>query len=259
MRARAPGSVTAIFVPVEDGAHGVSFTTEDGVVADVRPADETTVTLDGAPTSFEPVELACEALGVSARVGLTAEVPVGRGFGASGAATLATALAANAEFGLGLDREELVEVAASAEIEAGTGLGDVYVQDRGGLLWNVGDGRRRLETSVPLEYESYGDVATESVLGNEAAMARISEAGAEAFESFEPGGGLSHLFDLAWTFAGATGLVTDRVTETVERVQATGGTATMAMVGETVVATGVDGILENDTRITPEGARLLEG
>lgn len=277
MRSQAPGSVTTLFAPVEDGAHGVSFATEDGVVADVSPADGISVTLDGEPTDFEPVELACEALGVVARVDLTAEVPVGRGFGASGAATLATVLAARAEFGLGRDRDELVEVAARAEIEAGTGLGDVYVQDLGGLVWNVGEGRQRRAVTTPVEYASFDAIATADVLGDEGAMDRVRAAADEAFAGFDPDAGLLELFERSWSFARATGLATDRVRAAVERVTDEGGAATMAMVGETVVVAGVedlpasdgdrglagrdvtDGVLAKRTRITPEGARLLDG
>jgi len=259
MRARAPGSVTTLFAPVDGGAHGVSFATEDGVVADVTPAAETTVVLDGEPTDFEPVELACEALGVEASVELTAEVPVGHGFGASGAATLATVLAADAAFDLGRDREALLGTAAEAEIAAGTGLGDVYVQDVGGLVWNVGGGRERRERTDPVEYASHGPIATGDVLGDDDAVERVRSAGTDAFAAFDPDDDLASLFERSWRFAEGTGLATDRVRSSVARVAAAGGAATMAMVGETVVATGVEGVLDGRTRITPDGARVLDG
>lgn len=258
MRAHAPGSVTAMFAPVADGAHGVSFATEDGVVAEVTSADATAVTLDGEPTDFEPVERACDALGIDARVDLSAAVPVGRGFGASGAATLATVLAAEATFDLGRPREALVEVAASAEIEAGTGLGDVFVQERGGLVWNVGDGPRHRACSEPVRYESHGPVDTTEVLGDDAAMARVRDAGREALGTFDPDAGLAEVLEAGWRFAEATGLPTARVRESVGRVRDAGGAATMAMVGETVVATDAGDVLPGRTRITPEGARLLD-
>lgn len=260
MRAFAPGSVTTVFAPTNDGAHGISFATADGVVADVTEADgaTTAVTLDGEATSFEPVELACASLGVDARVDLTAQVPVGRGFGASGAATLATVLAVDAEWDLDRDRSDLVEVAARAEIEAGTGLGDVYVQERGGLVWNVGEGRRRRARTDRIGYESFGPIATDDVLGDAAAMDRIRAAASGPFERFDPDAPLGSLFDDCWAFAEATGLVTERVGDCVEAVQDAGGAATMAMVGETVVSTDATDELANETRIGPDGARVLE-
>ncbi|SFR49945.1 GHMP family kinase ATP-binding protein [Halogeometricum limi] len=256
--AYAPGSVTTVFAPRDDGegSFGVSFTVEDGVGATVEPADETTVRLDGEPTEFEPVEGVLGSLGVSAAVSLSADVPIGCGFGASGAATLSTALAADAAFDLGLTRDDVVEAAHRAEVAAGTGLGDVFVQDRGGLVWNTGDGRERMDRTDRVEYVSTGGIATESVLGDPASMRKVKTAGTDALAAFDPDTPLSRWFETAWTFADRTGLPTASVRASVDRVREAGGAATMAMVGETVLAVGVDGVLERETRITPDGASL---
>jgi len=263
MRAYAPGSVTTLFVPAveEHRSRGISFTTEDGVAVELERADgdEPTVTLDGERTAFDPVERALAELGVAPRVELTADVPVGCGFGASGAATLATVLAAEELYGLGRDRESLVELAHGAEMAAGTGQGDVFVQALGGLVWSGRpDGPpARVERSEPVEYATYGDIPTAEVLGDAAAVQRVRKAGSELIEEFDPEGPLHGVFGLGWEFARRTGLPTERVTDAVERVQDAGGTATMAMVGESVVGVGTEGVLPERTRITTEGARVL--
>ncbi|ESP88651.1 GHMP family kinase ATP-binding protein [Candidatus Halobonum tyrrellensis] len=258
--AHAPGSVTTVFAPGEGsddaGSLGTSFTTADGVTATVEPAAETTVELDGEPTGFPPVEGVLRRLDATAAVSLSAEVPVGAGFGASGAATLATVLAADAEFGPNRDREALVTAAHRAEVEAGTGLGDVFVQARGGLVWNTGDGVGRAERTDAVSYATYGDRRTADVLGDADAMARVRRAADDAFEEFDPAGPLADLFDCSWTFADRTGLPSDRVREAVAAVERAGGAATMAMVGETVVGVGADDTLPETTRITTEGAAL---
>jgi pantoate kinase len=255
----APGSVTTVFVPQDDpdaGSLGVSFATADGVTATVEAAGETTVRLGGEPTSFEPVEGVLDRLGVTASVSLDTDVPVGRGFGASGAATLATALAADDEYGLGYDRDGLVTAAHRAEVAAGTGLGDVFVQARGGLVWNTGDGVGRAERRDRIEYASYGGVSTASVLGDERTMRTVVSAGRDALADFDPTAPLDEWFARSWSFASATGLATDRVTDAVARVRAAGGSGTMAMVGETVLAAGASGVFDDETRVAPEGARL---
>lgn len=257
--AYAPGSITTVFAPQDDpdaGSLGVSFATEDGVSAGVEEADETTVELDGELAEFAPVEGLLADLGTSASVELDAAVPVGRGFGASGAATLATALAANERFGLGLTREELVNAAHRAEVAAGTGLGDVFVQDRGGLVWNTGDGVGRAARADRIEYASFAGISTASVLGDDAAMTRVADASQDALAAFDPDAPLADLFEASWTFAGRVGLATERVDEAVADARAAGGAATMAMVGETVVAVDADGVLPNETRISTDGARL---
>ncbi len=213
--AHAPGSVTPIFVP-RDGRSslGISFATADGVTATVESARETLVYLDGRPAQVAPVRGLLERLGVTATVRLDTAVPIGCGFGASGAATLATALATNERMDLGHDREALLEAAHRAEVEAGTGLGD------------------------------------------EGTVEQVTAAGRAALSGIDPDGPIADLLKASWQFAQETGLATDRVAEAVASVRAAGGTATMAMIGETVVATGAEGGLDHDTHITPEGATL---
>jgi pantoate kinase len=256
----APGSVTTVFVPStgEEGSLGVSFAIEDGVTTTVAPADSTAIALDGKATAFEPVSRLLEDLSVSATVALESDLPVGRGFGASGAATLGTALAAAEVFDLDVGREGLVDAAHRAELAAGTGQGDVFVQDVGGMVWNTGDGIGRRERTDPVAYSAFEDIATADVLGDEAALSRITAAGTDALADFDPELPLDNWFPVSWAFATETGLVTETVAETIDRVQAAGGTATMAMVGETVIGTGRTDVLEEQTAITPKGARLIE-
>lgn len=255
--AYAPGSVTTVFVP-QDGASslGVSFATADGVTATVERAPETRVYLDDRPISIAPVPGVLDRLGAAATVRLDLELPLGYGFGASGAATLATALAANEELALGYDRSALVEASHRAEVAAGTGLGDVFIQDRGGLVWDVGDGVKRVHRTARIEYAAYGEIATADVLGDDRAMERVATAGRDALATIDPPGPISTLFGVSWTFAERTDLATQRVAEAIQDVRAAGGVATMAMIGETVVATGVDGVLDHETHITPTGATL---
>jgi pantoate kinase len=254
--ATAPGSVTTIFVPQDGEASlGVSFATADGARATVSPASATTIVLDGDPASVAPVSDVLRRLGITARVEIETEVPIGCGFGVSGAATLATALAANQVRGLGHDRARLVEAAHRAEVAAGTGLGDVFIQDRGGLVWDQGEGLRRIARTDRVQYTAFGGIATADVLGDQRALRRVEKVGREVLSSLDPRDGLAPLFEASWGFARRTGLVSEQVEAVVADVQRAGGTATMAMVGETVLS--VDGgPLDGETRVTPDGATL---
>jgi len=260
MRAHAPGSVTGLFAPAaEEGgtAGGASFATADGVVVEVTPASETTVTVDGEPAPFEPVERVLGALEVTAAVDVRPEVPLGNGFGASGAATLATALAADAEFGLGREREALLDAAYEAEVAAGTGESDVIIQNRGGLLWNVGDGVRRRELDARVEYATAGSIDTSEVLADEAFMRTASRVGFAELERFAGEPTLRSLAERSRVFLRETGIATPFVEREIERVEAGGGAAGMALFGETVFAVDVDGVLTDRTEVANEGARLL--
>lgn len=259
MDAFAPASVTAVFAPDESGtqARGASVALADGVTVSVERAAEPAVTVDGEPASFEPVTGVLDRLGETAAVDVRPEIPIGAGFGASGAATLATAIAAAALFDLDASREELVEHSRAAEVAAGTGLGDVYIQDAGGLLYNVGDGRQRVETDAAVEYASYGGLPTADALDDEELMAQVRREGGAVLDALPTPPTLRAVIERSWPFARALDLPTDRVVADVERVEAAGGAATMAMLGETVVAVDCEGVLPDRTRVSTEGARLL--
>jgi pantoate kinase len=293
MQAFAPGSLTAIFAPAPDdgGSLGVSLAIEDGVHATVTEAgsdpdggigtetgsppdppesdssteagpysgpDPTTITLDGERTAFEPVSNLLAELGVAARVSLSTSVPVGCGFGASGAATLASALAANATFDLGMSRDDLLVASHRAEVAAGTGLGDVFIQEVGGVAYNLGDGRERFESDATIGYSTFGGIDTAAVLGNEGSMERVDREGRAALAAFGTIDPLTleAVFERAWPFTRAIDLATDRVAETVAAVEATGGLATMAMVGETVFGIGGREVFDARTHVANEGAGL---
>lgn len=271
MKGFAPGSVTTLFAPAPEtaaGSLGVSFTIEDGVSASLTPADETVVIVNGEPHSFAPVEIALRQLGVTARVELTATVPIGYGFGASGAATLSTLLVANEVFDCEQNRDELLARAFRAERDAGTGLGDVFVQEVGGLVWNVGEGREWTSPAdeIEIEYTAFEQRPTPDLLNDEEQLGRISNIAEDCFTQLSLGSDadqetVGDLLSISWEFARRTGLPTDRLVEVVDRIERTGGTASMAMIGDTVVATGIEDaevrVLKNRTRITPEGARLI--
>lgn len=263
MRAYAPGSVTGFFAPPPLGgpstrSRGASFATEAGIVAEVAPAETVAVRVDGEPCPVEPVSGVLERLGAMATVDLTLSIPLGAGFGASGAATLATALAANAEFDLGRSRSALVDAAHRAEVAAGTGLGDVFVQAGGGLVWRTVDEIHSAPLTDRVEYVSYGPISTSEVLADDGTLDRIREAGNRAIERLSDRPTMREFTALSWAFARETGLVTDRVAETVERVHQAGGAASMSMLGETVFAVGVEGVLPNETHVTPDGAAQLD-
>lgn len=199
-----------------------------------------------------------DRLAVTASVDLELSIPIGAGFGASGAATLATALAANAEFDLAVDRAALLSAAHDAEVAAGTGPGDVFIQAAGGLRWSAEGETRSAAPSDRIEYVSYGPIPTSEVLADAATVDRVREVGTRILRRLPDRPTMREFTALSWTFASESGLMTERVAAAVQRVQEEGGEASMAMLGETVFAVGAAGSLPNATRVTSEGARLVD-
>ena len=245
-----PGHVTGFFAPCPDddpsraGSRGAGLTLTDGVEVTVRADEDDAppVTLDGDPIAMPPVEAVLDGLGVADRARVVAEsdLPLGTGFGVSGAMALGAALAANDRFGRERSVNDLVTLAHRAEVEAGTGLGDVVAQARGGVPIRLDPGAPaygRLD-GVPVtrrvEYVTFGDRSTAEVLAGD--IDPLVAAGDAALSRLVDRPTLSTLVAESRQFARDAGLLTDPVREVVDAVVDTGGEASMVMLGETVFA-----------------------
>jgi len=247
-RAFVPGHVTGFFTtepdsdPTKAGSRGGGIALSDGVTVTVRPAEEVSVHLDGRQVGMEAVERTLDALEVRAAVRGVTDLPVGAGFGVSGAMALGAALAANAAFDRQLSENELLTVAHGAEVQAGTGLGDVVAQARGGVPIRLEPGgpQDNLLDAIParsrVEYHVMGELATEEVLDGETDA--LTAAGERALSGVVAEPTLDGFMRASRQFARESGLLTEPVREVVTDVAQAGGTAAMGMLGETVFALG---------------------
>ena len=247
-RAFVPGHVTGFFSvheaddPEEAGSRGAGLTLSDGVTVEVEPSAETGMQLNDEPAAVEAVTRVLDALDVDAYVRAETDLPVGAGFGVSGAAALGTALAANRTFDCGRSENELVTIAHAAEVHAGTGLGDVVAQARGGVPVRLDPGApeyNRLD-GVPertrVEYLTLGERSTSAVLSGD--TDRLSEVGVDQLVRLVEEPTLSTLMVSSREFAREADLITPEVEEVLAEVEEVGGEAAMAMLGETVFALG---------------------
>ncbi|ELZ83491.1 sugar kinase [Haloferax sp. Atlit-6N] len=265
-----PGHVTGFFSahpaadPAVAGSRGAGLTLSHGVTVTVEPAQETTVTLDGEAVEMPPVADVLAALGATAAVDAESDLPLGAGFGVSGAMALGTALAANAVFSRGRSENELVTLAHVAEVRAGTGLGDVVAQARGGMPIRVEPGapaHGRMD-GVParpeIEYVAFGGLSTADVLSGDTTA--LTAAGEAALEELRAEPTLDRFVAESRRFARDAGLLTDRVEAAIDDVRAAGGDGAMAMLGETVFAVGTGlsdaGYDPERCRVHPAGATL---
>lgn len=246
-----PGHITGFFSthPHEDperaGSRGAGLTLSDGVHVTVERGGETTMLLNDQRVSMAAVEGVLDRLGVTARVTAQTELPVSAGFGVSGGCALGTALAANAVTDGKRTENELIALAHAAEVEAGTGLGDVVGQARGGVPIRLEPGGPPhgrfdgLAVRSRIEYVSFGGLDTATIIGGDTAV--LSRAGEDALAALLERPTIDRFMDESRRFAREAGLLTDRVEETIEAVRNAGGEASMAMLGETVFALG-DGL-----------------
>lgn len=258
-----PGHVTGLFSvhrtddPARTGSRGVGLTLTDGVTVRVEATTEPRTLIDGDPADVASVNRVLKSMDVRARVDATSKLPIGAGFGVSGAMAVGAAFAANAVFGCEYTENELVRLAHVAEVESGSGLGDVVAQARGGAPIRLEPGAPPhgqldgIPETARVEYVTFGEVSTEAVIsGDTEALSRAGERGLETVREHPT---LDTFVTASREFARDAELLTDDVEAVIEDVEAAGGSAAMAMLGRTVFALG-SGL--TDAGYEPERCRI---
>lgn len=241
-----PGHLTAFFSahphddPARAGSRGGGLALSDGVTVTVE--DGSGLSLDGNPVEVEAVDRVLDALGGSARVECRTPLPLGSGFGVSGAMALGTALAANEALGCARSENDLIAIAHRAEVEAGTGLGDVVAQARGGVPLRLEPGAPPYGTldGIParprVEYLTLGELSTAAVLSGDTGV--LSAAGERALDAVVADPTLASFATAARTFAAEAGFLTEDLRDVLREVDDADGMASMAMLGETAFTLG---------------------
>ncbi|MFW6161232.1 MAG: sugar kinase [Planctomycetota bacterium] len=273
-RAFAPGNVSCVFevVPHGDPAKmhslGMGFTIREGVSVMVTAARETTVSFNGQAVAFPAVERVAGALSEEpVKVTLESPLPLGCGFGLSGASALGTAYAVDTLLELGRSKRELAMAAHVAEVESLSGLGDVCAQFHGGWLVKLaaGDPLAAVVAPVadrPVYVRYFGPIDTRSVLASAEQTARVhaaAEAALAALRGLLDAGEaeMAAYVDISQAFAVDSGLLTDdRVRGAIAEAEAAGGHASMIMLGHAVFSTAPFQSA-TQTRLSHGGARVL--
>src|SRR3989338_2127727 len=155
-KAFAPGNISCIFAirkkknPAKSGSLGIGFTINKGAAVTIKKAannernkktkknrdkNRSIVYFNNKKINFPTINSVIEKLTLEkVIVSIKSELPLGAGFGLSGASALAAAYALNRLLKLKKSKKELALIAHIAEVENLTGLGDVINQYYGGFL-----------------------------------------------------------------------------------------------------------------------------
>ncbi len=259
-KAFCPGHITALFYAPEPGPSAKETGSRGAGVCVSMGAKATVEAMPAYMNEIAPMKgnivppvmatalsdfLQRSSRAVSLTVGLELDLPVGQGFGMSGAMTFAALLAAEVELGLvGGDIDKLLGHAHAAEVEHSTGLGDVVAQARGGIdvRWRQGlppegrVGHRRQEARLLL---AWGDepLHTEAVITDPEARRRLRAACLPRLERLDEEPGLDWLLSEGRGFAEEAGLISDGVRRMMATCDPHGPTS-QVMLGNSVFATG---------------------
>ena len=205
------------------------------------------------------------------RVRTWLDMPLGSGFGASGAGALGCAYVLNANFDLGQTSNQAAAVAHVAEVICRTGLGDVIAQNLGGLVLRLSAGAPGIAQidRIPLpptriDYVVRGPISTRDILSDQAIMKEINREGMACLKELLKKPTLKNFMSLSSCFTIRIGLASNWVLEAMDSVEAVGGLASMIMLGDAVFALGNSESHEalkefgdvRTTYVSQEGAKL---
>ncbi len=275
-QAFAPAHISGIFIidikkdPIHSGSMGAGICLEDGAVTAVRPAKETAVKINGykseAATTLSVVKLLTPQ---PVLIETTLSIPIGAGFGASAAGALSAALAVNKALSLDLTFNELVSAAHVAEVKNRTGLGDVAGMTCGGIdirkhagIPPIGSIDRIPCSDEIISWVCFGEISTKSVLSDDIKKKSINKAGRLRLKELLKKPTIDNFFLQSCAFAKKIDLMSPKVMDAIETVEAAGGIASQAMLGNTVFAINDNGALSEfgevkKSRISHAGAHLL--
>ena len=252
-RAFSPGHVTGFFSihphtdPLKHGSTGAGFSLAEGTVTTLIPAPEDRVLmngvdLEGAPVSRAVLRLFREEIGQSGpwMVDHRTILPIGCGFGTSGAGALSLALALNEAGGSPLPHLKAAALAHRAELQIGTGLGTVLGEAFGGFEVRTQAGAPGTGKVVNLPFPDdlkavflvFGPVATPKMLGDPVVAQAISREGESLRQRLLDKPGIAEFLELSQCFSRQAGLVTPRLLVLQDQLATHGLTAPMLMFGD---------------------------
>jgi len=169
-------------------------------------------------------------------------VPVGAGFGTSGAAALSLALALNEVFGLGMSKIEAAQLAHIAEVECKTGLGTVIAETFGGVEIRVKHGAPGIgeiaHVAVPKSSVVvclvFGPLSTRRLLTDNKIRKRINKFGGELVDKIIEAPTISSFLEFSRSFADYIELANDDVRKILKAADNAGFVASMPMFGSAV-------------------------
>ncbi len=235
-----PGHITGFFQicrhenVLETGSRGAGFCVRLGAQSRVvlkEGVGKVEVKINGARAKAHVTERAVRHLlgeeKLDVDVFTTLQLPVSQGFGMSAAGALSSAMALTELLGLG--EEEAYTAAHIAEVESGTGLGDVAALQCTGVTYRKREGLppfgevQRIPGDFDMVLARVGpSIDTSTVILDPQRSAAINRAGEECLERFAKKKDLYNLLDLAVDFTASSGLLTERVRKALVSIDGLG-------------------------------------
>ncbi|RKZ00979.1 MAG: hypothetical protein DRQ10_03040 [Candidatus Hydrothermota bacterium] len=288
-KAFAPCHITGFFQifdeaanPLSIGSRGAGVSLEKGIWTQVtaeKSSDASVkIWINDSPVSDAEVSLEVvrlfrekfpELSNFSIEVRHKIEMPIGAGFGTSGAGALSLAAALNAAFGLGMTRLQVAQIAHVAEVNCRTGLGTVIAETFGGVEIRVKPGAPGIGrlVQIPLSQDLevvclfFGALPTKRLLADQDLRRIVNAFGGKLVDELLQDPSIEKLMELSRKFAEFVGLMTPRIKEILKATDEAGILCSVPMFGDAlfsiVDAQQVPQIVEIFRRFKNDGKIIL--
>lgn len=188
-------------------------------------------------------------------------VPIGAGFGTSAAFALGTSIGIARTIDMPITYNKAASIAHLAELEMGSGLGDVIAEICGGIVLRIKEGAPGVgnvdrildgsdsENNLFVIAKSLGEIETSSIINDPSYKKKINQTGKNLLFEILKNPSPEFFMKLSRKFSEETQLMNDEVLEVVNVLQDETLGASMAMLGNTAFAiskspdTSVEGAL----------------
>jgi len=260
----APGHISAFFEPIyqkqnaaRSGSRGAGINISLGATSQVVVNSSINQTIDisinNKKTDALVSKLAIKHLigntPLSITINTKLDLPIGQGFGMSGAGALSSTIAL-AKL-LHIPKEEALKASHYAEVELHTGLGDILASSFGGIeiRREAGLPPWGMIEHIPGKFEVIvciigTEIDTKKILSDPVKINNIASYGRYCTKKILEKPSIENLFSLAQTFTKKIGLADKKVLEAIDAANYH-GMASMCMLGNSVFAIGDTGTLCN--------------
>jgi pantoate kinase len=255
-KAFCPGHITGFFEihrtsdVLSTGSRGAGLCLTVGATSSVELLESNrpkiTVSINGEEQRAEVTKSAVKYLlgtdKAEVNVATTLDLPVSQGFGMSAAGSLSASVAL-AEL-LGQDRHKAFEASHIAEIECGSGLGDVSALHKGGITIRKTAGLPPIGEVLRIDGEpevvlgvTGRKMLTRSVLLDPKKSRAINASGGRCVDQILRNRTLEELMSLSHSFSIDSGLASNEISKILDECNNV-GMASMAMLGNSVFSIG---------------------
>lgn len=256
-KAYAPANISCIFQIHEDvdpgkkGSYGLGFTLDRGITAEVNISAKNEVYFNNKHINFPTLDSVLQKLHAPpTKINITSSLPLGCGFGLSGASALAVAYSLNSLLNLSHSNLELARIAHTAEVENHTGLGDVTNQYFGGFLLKLQPSSQFIVQKIPLVNipvycKYFSPIKTGDIISNSKIKEKINKSAVSCLKELkslihknqtsQDKIKFSQLISISYEFAAGSGLLIDHsVINLINEIKSRNGHASMIMLGNAV-------------------------